>query len=258
MPIASTPAGLGIHYETQGSGEPLLLLGGQANTLHWWDSVLPDFAADHQVITVDYAGTGASDKPRAMQYSTRGMAGDMIAVLDALEIDRAHVYGMSLGGRIAQWLAADHPGRVAGLVLGCTSPGAPNGIERTDEVTRAMAAADPREALIDLMYTPAWPGPYNALGDPDMPLYARRQHFTASVEHNGWDALLTITSPTLVVHGTDDLINPTANAPLLAGRIRGARLELIRGARHAYHEEFRSVASPLVAGFLSQNVRIPD
>lgn len=60
-----------------------------------------------------------------------------------------------------------------------------------------------------------------------------------------------VRAPTLVVHGGDDLLNPAANAPLLANRVPGARLHLIPGARHAYFEEFRTVASPLVLDFVT-------
>jgi pimeloyl-ACP methyl ester carboxylesterase len=89
-----------------------------------------------------------------------------------------------------------------------------------------------------------------------MPPHARRRHFAASAAHDAWDALPAITAPTLVVHGADDRFNPAANAPLLAERIPGARLHLIPGARHAYFEEFRATASPLVLDFLSG--RAPD
>lgn len=76
-----------------------------------------------------------------------------------------------------------------------------------------------------------------------------------SVEGSGPALLLiagqSITAPTLVVHGTDDIFNPTANAPLITERIPGARMHLIEGARHGYFEEFRAVATPLVTDFLS-------
>ncbi|WP_170160572.1 alpha/beta fold hydrolase [Prauserella muralis] len=178
-------------------------------------------------------------------------------MLDDLGADRVDVYGTSMGGRVAQWLAADHPERVGSLVLGCTSPGAPHGVERSDQVRRSLAqpdAAAARRALLELMYSPGWlathPGPYRTLGDPGMPAHARRRHLTASARHNAWDALPGISAPTLVVHGTDDTFNPVANAPLLAQRIPDATMELIPGARHAYFEEYRAVASPLVLGFL--------
>lgn len=162
-----------------------------------------------------------------------------------------------MGGRVAQWLAARHPGRVRRLVLGCTSPGGPHAVERGTAVRRALVRPDPvaiRNALLELMYTPGWiathPGPYTTLGDPTMPAYARRRHLAASEGHDAWDALPGIAAPTLVVHGADDVFNPAANAPMIASRIPGARLHLIPGARHAYFEEFRDVASPLVLDFL--------
>jgi pimeloyl-ACP methyl ester carboxylesterase len=111
-----------------------------------------------------------------------------------------------------------------------------------------------RQALIELMYTPVWlathSGPYTTLGDPTMPAYAQNRHLTASNRHDAWDVLPDICAPTLIVHGSDDRLNPTANAPLLADRIPGARLHLIQGARHAYFEEFRAAAAPLVLDFL--------
>jgi pimeloyl-ACP methyl ester carboxylesterase len=257
MPVAVAGDGVAVSYQIRGRGEPLVLLAGQANDHHWWDGVRDDFEDRHTTVTLDYRGTGDSDKPD-VPYTTRGFAADVVAVLDHLGADRAHVYGTSMGGRVAQWLAADHPHRVGSLILGCTSPGGAHGLERDNTVKRSLAQPDrqaARRALLELMYTPAWlathPGPYTTLGDPHMPAFARRRHLAASAGHDAWDALPGITAPTLVVHGTDDVFNPAANAPLLAGRIPGARTRLIPGARHAYFEEFREVAGPAVLDFLA-------
>lgn len=258
MPYAVTTDETRIAYQVRGTGPPLLLLAGQANSHRWWDSVRDDFHRTRSTVTIDYRGTGDSDRPDE-PYSTRGFAADVIAVLDDLGVERADVYGTSMGGRVAQWLAADHPHRVRSLVLGCTSPGGPHGVERDRAVRRSLASTEPdvaRQALLELMYTPRWlathAGPFHTLGDPTMPSYAQRRHLVASNQHDSWDALPDIAAPTLVVHGEDDLLNPVRNAPLLAGRIPGARLELIPAARHAYFEEFRAVASPLVLEFLDQ------
>ncbi|MFI7082605.1 alpha/beta fold hydrolase [Streptomyces anulatus] len=254
-----TPDGIGIAYQVRGerAAAPLLLLAGQSNNHHWWDSVRENFHGDRSTMTFDYRGTGASDKPD-LPYSTELFALDAIAVLDALGVERADVYGTSMGGRVAQQLAARHPDRVRALVLGCTSPGGPHAVERTNDVRRSLAQTQPgaaRHALLELMYTPGWlaanPGPYRTLGDPRMPAHARRRHLVAGNQHDAWQLLPGIGAPTLVVHGADDLLNPAANAPLLADRIPGARLHLIPGARHAYFEENRAVASPLVLDFLT-------
>jgi pimeloyl-ACP methyl ester carboxylesterase len=258
--FARTDDGCALFYEVNGTGDDvLLLIAGQSNNHHWWDVPRQDFDGRFRTVVFDHRGTGRSDKPET-GYSTRGFAADVVAILDDMGVDKAHVYGTSMGGRVAQWLAADHPGRVRRLVLGCTSPGGRHGIERSAEVRRSLAqrdAAKARQALLELMYTPAWlathPGPFATTGDPGIPPHARRGHFTASKEHDGWDALAKISAPTLVVHGADDLFNPAANAPLIAERIPGARLHVIPGARHAYFEEFREIAGPLVVDFLTQD-----
>lgn len=257
--FALTDDGVALYYEVNGVGDDvLLLIAGQANNHHWWDLPRPDFDVRFRTVVFDHRGIGRSDKPET-GYSTRTFAADVRAVLDHAGVATAHVYGTSMGGRVAQWFAADHPDRVRRLVLGCTSPGGAHGIERSAEVRRSLAqrdAAKARQALLELMYTPSWlathPGPYRTIGDRAMPPHARRGHFTASKEHDGWDALAKITAPTLVVHGADDVFNPAANAALIAERIPDATAHLIPGARHAYFEEFREVASPLVLGFLTQ------
>ncbi|MEQ3553638.1 alpha/beta hydrolase [Pseudonocardia nematodicida] len=255
--ICEASDGVRIAHQHAGQGPPLVLLAGQANNHHWWDDVRADFEATHTTITLDYRGTGRSDSPRE-GYSTEIFARDVVAVLDDLGVDRADVYGTSMGGRVAQCLAAHHPDRVRGLALGCTSPGGRLGVERDAEVRRQLAQSDrtaARQALLELMYTPAGlatrRGPYRVLGDPTMAPNARRGHLRASDGHDGATLLGAIAAPTLVLHGTDDRLNPAANAPVLAERIPCARLRMVDGARHAYFDEYRSVAGPAVLDFLS-------
>ncbi|KIA64185.1 alpha/beta fold hydrolase [Nocardia vulneris] len=256
MPHAKAADGVRLAYQTAGAGTPLVLLAGQANNHHWWDGIRTDFETRYRTVTLDWRGTGDSDKPDE-PYSTVGFAADVVAVLDDLGIERAAVYGTSMGGRVGQWLAARHPDRVHALVLGCTSPGGRHSVERGPEIRQSLIQPDAtaaRRALLELMYTPEWlartPGPFTTLGDPEMPAYAKRRHLVASNKHNAWEVLPEIGAPTLVVHGTEDRFNPVANAPLLAERIPHARMQLIPGARHAYFDEFRAVASPLVLDFL--------
>ncbi len=256
MPHATAPDGVAIAYQVRGDGDPLVLLSGQANSHEWWEDVREDFHGSHTTITFDYRGTGDSGESPTT-YSTRQFANDVITVLDDLGVDRADVYGTSMGGRVAQWVAAAHPSRVRGLVLGCTSPGGKFGLERSDAVRQSLAVPDSaavRRALLDLMYTPSWiadhPGPYRTLGDRTMSPRARRGHLAASNLHDAWNVLPEIDAPTLVVHGGADLFNPTGNAALLKERIPGARVEIVPGARHGYFEEFREIASPMVLEFL--------
>ncbi|OLR93550.1 alpha/beta fold hydrolase [Actinokineospora bangkokensis] len=251
--FVSAPDGTRLAVQPTGDGQPLLLLAGQSNNHTWWDRVRPDFEPHRRVITLDWRGTGRSGAPDE-PYSTPGFAEDLVAVLDALEVDEADVYGTSMGGRVAQWLAARHPRRVRKLVLGCTTPGGAHAVERSNDIRRALAKPDHAQALIDLMYTPGWcernPGPYAVLGDPGLTAHARVHHLKASNNHDAWDVLPDIAAPTLVLHGSDDLMAPVANARLLAERIPGAVAHVFPGARHAYFDECAPEASRVVLDFL--------
>ena len=256
MSRAQAPDGTTLAYQARGSGQAIVLLAGQANSHHWWDGVRDDFIGTRRTITVDYRGTGNSGKPDS-GYSTRIFADDVITVLDHADIERADVYGTSMGGRVAQLIAAHYPHRIRRLVLGCTSPGGPHSVERDNTVRRALANPDEaaaRDALLAMMYSQEWlathPGPQTTLGDPTMPAHSRRGHLVASNQHNAWDLLPQITAPTLILHGSDDRLNPVANAPLLAERIPDARVHILPGARHAYFQEHRQTASELVLNFL--------
>lgn len=264
MPFATTEDGVRLYYEIIGTGEPLLLVMGQGSDHRGWDNVRDDFAANYQVIVHDYRGTGQSDKPEHPPYSTRGFAEDAISILDHLGIQRTHAYGISMGGRVCQWLGIDHPTRIGALVLGCTTPGNTHGVRRKPEMDSAMRnVASDRSAIskiLDASVSPSWLASHpeflanltEKAKDP-IPPHAQKLHFLASEGHEAWDLLPTITSPTLVIHGSDDRLNPTANAPLLAERIPGAEIYLLNGGRHLYFIEYREEASRVVNEFLAKH-----
>jgi pimeloyl-ACP methyl ester carboxylesterase len=260
MPFAAAADGARLSYEVIGSGPPLMLVSGQASDRSVWNAIRDEFAAHHRVIVFDHRGTGLSDKPEAPPYSTRGFANDAVAVLDAAGIRRAHIYGISMGGRIGQWLAIDHPARIGGLVLGCTTPGNAHGVRRPPAVDPELTSGDPVR-LLPYLVTPGWAaahpealeGMQAVVRERPVPPYARQLHYQASEGHDAWDLLPTIKAPTLVVHGSDDLVNVPANAPLLAERIPGAVLHIIAGGRHAYFLENRPEASQVVLDFLARH-----
>ena len=115
--VARAADGTRLAVQTRGEGPALLLLAGQANNHHWWDLVRADFAAERTTITFDYRGTGASEF-RDMPCSTRQFAQDAVAVLDYVGVASADVYGTSMGGRVATWVAVDAPRRLRRLILG--------------------------------------------------------------------------------------------------------------------------------------------
>ncbi|MDZ7727728.1 MAG: alpha/beta fold hydrolase [Dehalococcoidia bacterium] len=264
MPHA-TVNGLSLYYEVHGQGEPLVLVSGQGSDHHTWDFVRDDFAARYQVIVFDHRGTGHSDKPESPPYSTRGFAADVVGLLDALGIERAHAYGISMGGRICQWLGIDHGDRMGALVLGCTTPGNAHGVPRPPEVDAKMAnrPSEPAEVvqfLVEQMVSPEWAeqhpeyveAVWQRVRNP-IPEFARKLHYQASEGHDTWDSLSAIANPVLVIHGDNDQVNPSANAPLLADRIPGAELHIVPGGRHGYFNEFRGEASRVVLDFLQRH-----
>ncbi|HEX5355816.1 MAG TPA: alpha/beta fold hydrolase [Aquabacterium sp.] len=256
MPFATAPDGTRLYYDSVGTGTPLLLISGQGFDHHMWDGVRDDFARHFQVIVYDHRGTGQSDKPEHGTWSTQSFAQDAVSVLDAMGIQRAHAYGFSMGGRIAQWLGIDHPDRVLSLVLGATTPGNAHGVRRPAEIDALMASGQ-QARLLTAMVPPWWlathPQWLKYMSDrarQPIPAFAQRQHYLASEGHEAWADLLRIAAPTLLIHGTADQINVSANSELMASRIPGARLHLIDGARHGYFWHAREQASAAVIDFL--------
>ncbi|MFY0405879.1 alpha/beta fold hydrolase [Solicola sp. PLA-1-18] len=236
----------------------VLLLPGQANSHDWW-SGLRERLVGWRTVTFDYRGTGGSVGAEGDErgWSTSSFAADAVAVLDRLGLDRVHVWGTSMGGRVAQMLAIEHPDRVDRLVLTCSSPGGAQAVERSQDVRRSLAQRDDdarREVLVDLFYTPAWRASgrrTHLLGFPGMSTAATRAHLRVSDGHDAWDRLPSVAAPTLVLHGTDDLMVPAANADLLASRIPDTRVELTPGGRHGFFDEDADVVVPRVAAFLA-------
>lgn len=249
--------GFELAVQTGGpAGAPaLLLLQGQGNSHQWWDGIREGFEADFQTITMDYRGTGSSRGP-VEHWTISGFAADAADVLDAAGVRTALVYGTSMGGRIAQILAVNHPDRVAALVLACTSPGGKHAVQRPREVSASLAQGSPPERvkiLHELFYTPLWPhSPEESslLGDATMNRMEAAAHRKASNQHDAWDVLPAVSAPTLVLHGEDDQMTPAENASLLAGRIPGAELQVYPGGRHGFFEEFSGQVTPAVTGFL--------
>ncbi|WP_245953559.1 alpha/beta fold hydrolase [Arthrobacter silvisoli] len=114
MKIAAAPDGAELLWDEAGDGDPLLLLAGQATGMAGWGPTADALARHFRVIRYDHRGVGGSTKGDPERYTTRLLAEDAAAVLDAAGVGAAHLYGHSMGGRIAQWLAIDRPGTGSG------------------------------------------------------------------------------------------------------------------------------------------------
>ena len=151
--------GAKIYWDEQGSGEPLLLLMGLAYPSDMWYRTRPVLAKYYCTIAIDNRGIGRSDMPPG-PYPIPLMASDALAVLDALGVESAHTYGISMGGMIAQELTLQHPKRIRSLILGCTAAGGPTAIQAEPEVRQmimsrgAMAPEQAAEAAIPFIYDP--------------------------------------------------------------------------------------------------------
>ena len=237
-----------LHYESTGAGAPVLLVMGLGmNATGWWRTVPTLAAAGLSVLTFDNRGVGRSDRPPG-PYTTAVMADDAIAVLDAAAVRRAHVYGISLGGMIAQEIALRHPDRIARLVLGASTPGGNGAIPADAETLEffqrrgRMPAEEAVWASVPYNYSIqtraqrgdriaqdiGWRLRYPIESQP----YAAQ--LAAALSHDTYDRLVRIRAPTLVVHGQEDVMVPPANGRLLANLIPDARLFELRGAAHLY------------------------
>jgi pimeloyl-ACP methyl ester carboxylesterase len=262
--------GARLYYEVYGEGEPLLLIMGLGANHLSWTAQIPVYAREFQVIVFDNPGTGQSDIPEGVDYTIPLLADDAAALLDALGIDAAHVYGVSMGGMIAQEMALRHPDKVSSLILGATTPGGAHAVSPSAEGLRALidqgAAIDRvvNPAILEVLFSPAYLAEhaselrdkFQRLADyPATSPEAYAAQLRAVARHDTYDRLPEIAAPTLVLHGTDDPLLPVANARILAERIPGAKLVLFEAARHGYMIEKQADADAAVLDFLSAHAQ---
>ncbi|WP_217616072.1 alpha/beta fold hydrolase [Cellulomonas sp. GbtcB1] len=247
---ATADDGTRLRWREQGAGSPVLLLQGQATAMAGWDRVAADLASEFRVLRTEQRGVAGTDPGPGGRVpdglTTRDLARDVRAVLDAAGVATAQVVGHSMGGKIAQWLAVDAPDRVASLVLLATSAGASDGVPRDAEAHRLLLAGD-GAARTRLFFDDAWAArhpdevrTFFAL-DADRPTL--RALYRASAEHAALGALGAVVAPTLVVHGTEDRLARLASAERLAAAVPGARLVAVAGARHGLHLDSAEAAA---------------
>ncbi|MHB8381296.1 MAG: alpha/beta fold hydrolase [Candidatus Binataceae bacterium] len=243
-----------LHYDVYGAGDPLLMIMGLgASSAAWDEELVQDLAREFRVITFDNRGTGQSDKPDE-PYSIEMFADDAAGVMDGLKIARAHIFGVSMGGMIAQEFALRHAARTATLTLGCTTPGgkhaAPPPAESLKVLTAPRVGVSPEDVI-----RRGWPLGFSAgyikehraeleariprLLEHPTPPFAFQRQLEGTYTLNTWDRLGQIKAATLVITGGDDVLIPARNSELLAERIPGAKLRILAHAGHAFTTEAR-------------------
>jgi pimeloyl-ACP methyl ester carboxylesterase len=251
--------GARIYWDEQGKGDPVLLIMGLGYPSYLWHRTRPTLKERYRTIALDNRGSGQSDAPPG-SYSIGLMASDAAAALDAAGVERAHVFGLSMGGMIAQEFALQYPARVRSLILGCTAPGGPNAVRAEKRVTEILMARDmsPEEAaraMRPYIYDSATP-----LDRIEEDLAIRRQWFPRPEAYMAqlqgifaWEAysrLERIAAPTLVIHGQSDQLVPAGNGELIASKISGAKLVMLPHASHIFTTDQPEASRQAIMDFL--------
>ncbi|MFJ5714885.1 alpha/beta fold hydrolase [Neobacillus sp. NPDC093127] len=257
--------GIDLYYEVHGEGEPLLLIMGLSLNSKSWFRTLPALSEHYKVIIFDNRGVGLSGKPNT-PYSIELMAEDARSVLDAAGVESAHVYGISMGGMIAQRLALKYPERIRSLILGCTTSGGENHVQPSADVSmlmlsRASSIATPEEmawATAPILYSQAFIENQRELVAEDiqkrieLPVlpYAYMLQLQACLAHDTYNEIEQIKASTLVIHGDEDKLVPYENGVTLAEKIPNAEFMAIQGAGHIYVTEANDLVNKRVLDFL--------
>ena len=209
--------GFQLYYESEGDGEPLIMVPGFASGHSLWSRQIPALSRNFRVISFDPRGVDASDKPEGPQ-SIELLADDVAHLLLALHIPRAHILGVSFGGFVAQAFALKYPLMTRKLVLCCTSFGGPNHVKADMELgqTRELNSTQ----------------------------------FDAAVAFDAESKVEGIRSETLVLSGDQDNIVPVQNSRNLAAKIPGAELRIVEGGTHTFFIERAEEFNQLVTDFI--------
>jgi 3-oxoadipate enol-lactonase len=238
--------GLELYYEERGSGRPMLLVAGIPALASDWAPLAEPLSEYRRVVAFDNRGSGRSTVTPG-PYTTGSLAADAVALLDHVGIERADVFGMSLGGMIAQEIALGWPERVDRLVLGCTHCGVDHAAPMPRETGQAFAMetddwAERMRALAPFAFSRE-ADPASVAGfvekksrdvqDPE----GYRAQVAAALSHDTWERLPLIDHRTIILTGDDDRVIPAASSDVLHERIRDSILYVVAGAGHLFFLE---------------------
>ena len=249
----------GLHYDLTGPADapPLILSGSLGSDLRMWNGQLA-LSDRLRLIRIDHRGHGGSPAPPG-PYSIADLATDVLELIDQLGLQRVSYAGLSLGGMIGIWLAANAPERIDRLVLLCTAARMSNAdafAKRAKAVRTASTTEPIADAVIDRWLTPDF-----AAARPEV--RRRLRDMITACDPNGYaaccqaiavmdlrPALARINVPTLIVSATDDLATPPELQAEIAAGIAGARHELIGPAAHVAAVEQPSQINQLIGAHL--------
>ena len=243
-----------MYYEVHGDGKPLVSIRGWGSSSQSWSKTYKDrLSQNHKHIIFDNRGTGRTSKPDT-KYSIEMMADDTAALMNAINISKAHIVGFSMGGMIAQRFALKYPERTIGLVLASSQPNSTIS-KRSPKVAEIMEymiskpedmpEAELQKQMMSLYSTPEYIKEHGeamlkaALSSNLIPTpgYVRRRQLDAMLEFSSLDELYLIKSPTLVMHGVKDAWVSCENSKAIADKIPNSRLILFEKSGHAFIEQ---------------------
>jgi pimeloyl-ACP methyl ester carboxylesterase len=266
--FAQTSDGIKIRYEIRGTGEPVaLIMGFSGSGRGWGEPFLKQMESRFKIFMIDNRGTGESDKPDT-EFTLAQMAADIGAVLDHANTPRAHIFGISMGGMIAQEFALAYPARTRGLVLGCTNCGASHSIAAAPEALanlmpvpdmspveqarRAFSVACGKAFLNSEAGQATLNQAIAEMGNyPVTPMHTFMRQGQAIGGFDSFARLGQIKSPTLIIHGDDDSIVPHANAEVLHGAIAGSKVHTLKAAGHMFFWEVPDETVRVAGDFLN-------
>ncbi|MHA1151582.1 MAG: alpha/beta fold hydrolase [Alphaproteobacteria bacterium] len=255
--------GENLYYEVHGQGPPLVLISGLNGVGKFWMPQLDALARNHSVVLHDHRGTGRSS-PSRIDYSVEQMAGDLVELLDHLEIAKADMVGHSTGGAICQVLGIDRPERVKSLVLSATWTAADGYFRRLFElradVLRTMGPEGYLRASLMFMRPPAWIRDHDATQSEEIAAMVANfpapevmlSRIAALLRFDRRADLGRIVAPTLIVGARDDMVTPIYFSEELASLIPGAETAILEAGGHFFPisaaEAFRRVLLEFLDG----------
>ena len=240
-----------INYEIQGSGAPLLMIMGLSFSLRDWGKKFTELLAQHyQLILFDNRDAGLTS-PSPCPYSIVDMADDAAGLLDALNIPKAHVFGVSMGGAIAQKFALKYPDKLDKLILGCTMAG--GACSQPGDISGVMSGN-----LSELLFTPTFiQNHHQELAEflaETAPLHSKgealQRQIQAFATHDTCDTLADIKVSTLILTGDKDIAIPRSNSDVIATKIPNSQLESIADAAHGFSYSHPDTTANLIQLFL--------
>lgn len=246
MPTITADDGCRINVEIAGSDSaPALMLSNSLGTnIHMWDDQVGEWSKHFRVIRYDRRGHGQSDAPKG-PYSMERFGRDVLNVLDALDVEKTHWCGLSMGGMVGQWLGANAPSRIGKLVLSNTNFYYSDKTLWDDRIR--FLETNPLEKLVDPNMERWFTADFRAKAPQAI---ARMKEIFLTTDKNGYAACCaairdmdfrasnpSITAPTLVIVGAKDPATPPAQGEAIAAQIPGAKVVSFEAAHIANMEQ---------------------